>query len=124
MQLCGEALCQIDTVPIEVGSSTTAHLKPILKSLGTQFPPITVLSKKNCVMRHRMRKSHKLKVIHYAARMIKLKGYLADFPEENSSDKIGETELNEIILNIIPNGCIKQVYVQGFDYGYITLKIC
>ena len=62
--------------------------------------------------------------MHYAARMIELKGYLADFPEENSSDKIGETELNEIILNIIPNGWIKQVYVQGFDYVYITLKIC
>ena len=30
------------------------------------------------------------------------------------NDKIDEMELNEILLNIIPIICSKQVYVQGF----------
>ena len=31
-------------------------------------------------------------------------------------------ELNENLLNIMPNISIKQAYVQGFDCKYITFK--
>ena len=31
-------------------------------------------------------------------------------------------ELNEILLNIMPNSWSKQSYVQGFDCGYIAFK--
>ena len=36
-------------------------------------------------------------------------------PGAKSSDKIGEIEINEILLNSIPNIWIKLVYVKGFD---------
>ena len=33
------------------------------------------------------------------------------------------TELNEIVLNGMPNSWIKQTYVQGYHFKYIDLKI-
>ena len=47
--------------------------------------------------------------------MINLNEYLAEFPGSKASDKIGDTELNETLLNVMPNVCNKQAYVQGFD---------
>ena len=38
------------------------------------------------------------------------------------ADKIDGIELNEILLNGIPNSWYKQVYVQGFDFESISLK--
>ena len=38
------------------------------------------------------------------------------------ADKIGVTELNEILLNSMPNSWYKQAYVQGFDCEYILYK--
>ena len=38
------------------------------------------------------------------------------------ADKMGYTELNEILLNIMPNSCSKQAYVQGFYCGTIYFK--
>ena len=43
------------------------------------------------------------KVRHYAARMIELNEYLASFLGDTLSDKISVTELNKILLNIMPN---------------------
>ena len=63
-----------------------------------------------------------LKVRSYAARLIDLNEYLASFPGENLSDKIGVTELNEILLSSISNIWYKQAYVQGFDCGSISYK--
>ena len=49
-----------------------------------------------------------LKLRRSTARMIKLNEYLSEFPGANESDKFGETELNEILLNCIPNGYSRQ----------------
>ena len=38
------------------------------------------------------------------------------------ADKMGATELNENVLNSIPNIWSKQSYVQGFDCETISLK--
>ena len=38
------------------------------------------------------------------------------------TQKFGMTELNEILLNSMPNSWSKQAYVQGFDWKYITSK--
>ena len=38
------------------------------------------------------------------------------------TDKIGVNELNEIVLNSMPNICYNQAYVQDFDCESITLK--
>ena len=54
--------------------------------------------------------------------MIDLNEYLASFLGDTLDDKIGVTELNEIILNIMPNRRYKQAYVQGFDCEYISFK--
>ena len=54
------------------------------------------------------------------AHLIGLNEYFALFPVVKSTDKIGVTELNEILLNIMPNSCSKKVYVQGIDCESIT----
>ena len=69
-----------------------------------------------------MKKTHSLKVRHYAARLIDLDEYLVSFPGTTIYDKIGVTELNEIILNSMPNSWYKKSYVQGFDCTSILFK--
>ena len=44
--VCGKALRQIDTLYIEVGSTTLNNLKLIILGLGTYFSPVDKLSKK------------------------------------------------------------------------------
>ena len=56
-----------------------------------------------------------LKVRHYVARLIDLNEYLASFPGATMTDTIFVTELNEILLNSMPNIWSKQAYVQGFN---------
>ena len=67
-------------------------------------------------MRRGMKKPHSLTLRRYTASLIYLNGYLAPFPGDNFTDKIGVTKLNEILLKIMPNIWSKQVYVQGFDF--------
>ena len=64
-----------------------------------------------------------LKVRRYTARLVYLNKYLASLPEATLADKIGVTEFNEIILNIMPNRWSKQAYVQGLDLESILFKI-
>ena len=61
------------------------------------------------------RNPQKFKVIFYAYSTVELNEYLIVFPGGKGSENVGEMELNKIILNIIPNGCSKKEYVQGFD---------
>ena len=49
-----EASRQLGTFSVEVGSTTTTHLKRIILGFGTYFPPINAFSKQNCAMRHGM----------------------------------------------------------------------
>ena len=65
-------------------------------------------------MRRCMKNPLSLKVRHYSTCLIDLNEYLASFPGATMADKMGVTELNEILLNIMPNSCSKQAYVQGF----------
>ena len=80
------------------------------------------LSKQTRAMRRRMRKPCGLKVRQYADNFIDLNKYLDLFPGSTMSDKIGVTELNEILLNSMPNIWIKQAYLQWFFCGSITIK--
>ena len=54
--------------------------------------------------------------------MIDINEYISVFPGEKASNQIGETELNEIILSSMPNGCSRKSYVQGFIVGILFLK--
>ena len=69
-----------------------------------------------------MRKSLNLKVRWYAACLIDINKYLALLPRTNISEKLGGTELNEILINSVPNILSKQAYVQIFDCELITLN--
>ena len=74
-------------------------------------------------MRGGMETTRDLTVRHYAARLIDINEYLASFPGETLNDKIGVTELNEILLRSMPTRWSRQAYVQGFCYESITFKI-
>ena len=52
--------------------------------------------------------------------MIHIYAYLSALPGAQASEQIGETKLNEILLNSMSNCWIKQAYVQCFDCKYIT----
>ena len=67
-------------------------------------------------MRRRMRSPRSLKVSFYAAQLIGLNEYLDVFPGEKMSDKICMTELNEIMLNSMPNIWSEQAYVKWFYF--------
>ena len=69
---------------------------------------MNALSKQKRAMHCGMKKPHKFIVRLYASCLIVINDYLDDFLGENSSDNIGETEINKILLNIIPNGWSEQ----------------
>ena len=71
-------------------------------------PPVNLLSKQKRAMRRCMKKPRRLKVRHYAARLIDLNEYLDSFPGAAMNNKIGFTELNEILLNSMPSIWSKQ----------------
>ena len=54
--------------------------------------------------------------------LIDLNKYLTSFPGSNLTDKNDETELNDILLNSMPNRWSKQSHVQGFGFKYISFK--
>ena len=54
-------------------------------------------------MRRGMSNLHVLKVRRYAAHVIEINKYLYLFPGGISNETIGLTELNEILLNSMPN---------------------
>ena len=56
------------------------------------------------------------------ARLVDLTEYLYLFPGAKLTDKIGMMEINEVLLNIMPNSWSKQAYVQRFDCKSITFK--
>ena len=82
-----------------------------------------MLSKQKRAMCRRARKPRELKVRHYAACMIFINEYFSDLPGAKECDKIGEMDINEILLNIMPNGCSTQVYVQGFMVKLLLKKM-
>ena len=45
MMVCGEALRQFEKLSAEVGSATPEKLTSIILGLGTQFSPVSVMSK-------------------------------------------------------------------------------
>ena len=70
-----------------------------------------------------MKNPCELSLVHYAPRTIKLNEYFAALPIGKLSEKIGDTELNKILLISVPNIWSKKVYVKRFDCETITLKI-
>ena len=69
-----------------------------------------------------MKKPRSLKVRRYVARLIDLNEYLDSFLGATLFDKIDVYELNENLLNSMPNIRSKQSYVQGSDCESISFK--
>ena len=69
-----------------------------------------------------VKKTLRLKVKCYAARLIDLNEHLYYFTGATMADRIGVTELNEIVLNSKPNSWSKQAYFQGFYCKSISFK--
>ena len=61
-------------------------------------------------------KTRDLTVRRYLARLIDINEYLTSFMGDTLTDKIGVTEVNEILLNSMPSICSRQAYIQGFDF--------
>ena len=70
-----------------------------------------------------MREPLKLKVRHCAAHIIGLNDFSYAFPGAKARNKIGDTELNKIIMNTVKNVLSNKVYMQGFYCGSIFLKL-
>ena len=92
-----------------------AYLNQVILGLGTYFPPVNAFSKQKRAMLHGTRNTCELKVRRYADHIIYLNEYLDAFPVSKASDKIGDMDLNKILLNSMPNGRSNQAHVQGFD---------
>ena len=107
----GKSLRQIYTLSVEVGCTTKEHLNRIGFGFRYIVFPFNAKSNQKRTMRFGMRMPRRLKVRRYSACMIDHNGYLDTFPGAKASDKICEMELNEILLNIIPNSCSSQAYV-------------
>ena len=119
----GEVLYQFDLVSTDAkNTENLLDVDYLLKGLAWYLPPVNSLSKQKRAMRHCMKKPHILKVRRYAVRLIDLNEYLASFPGSTIADKMGVTELNEILLNSMPNSWSNQAYVQGFDRETISFK--
>ena len=101
--VCEEALHQFDTFYYEVGSDTPENLTSIILGLGTYFLPVNVLPNKKRAMPRRMSTPWGLKVRCYYAFPIDIKNYVGVLPDAKEKDKICMAELDEFLLNSIPN---------------------
>ena len=63
-----------------------------------------------------MHKPRSLIIRHFELHQDELNKYLGHFPGSNDPKKMGEVEMNEILLYRIPNGCSKQAYLQEFYF--------
>ena len=73
-------------------------------------------------MRRVMRKLLGLEVIRYAGHLVDLDDYLASFPENTLSDKIGVIELNKHFLNIMPNSLVIKRMCRSLNVNIFHLK--
>ena len=115
-------LHQFDSLSADVESTETLDVDYIIMGLAHYITPVDSLSKQKRAMRHGMKKVRSLTVRFHAARLMDLNEYLASFLGATFTDKIGVTELNEILLNSMTNSWSKQAYIQGFDCESINFK--
>ena len=93
---------EFETLLEHIGITTNIYLNQINLGIGMYLFTISALYKQDRMMHHGMRKPSELKIILYAAHMIKLNDYL-DFTGSKPNNEICETEIIYIPLNSIPN---------------------
>ena len=87
------------------------HLKFIQEGLLSYFFTINALSKQKREMRRAMHKPQDIPFKCFSTRITELNNYLPLFLRYSTTKKIPPEELNEILLNAVPNGWAKQVYL-------------
>ena len=103
----GEALRQFDSLSADMESFNPLTMKNIIKGLASCCLPVHFISKQKRTMRLGTRKPCGFKVRCYATILIDLNDYLDYLSGDKLSGKIGVTELNEILLNSMPNSWSK-----------------
>ena len=81
--VCGEALCQFDSLSTYMESANPLTVEAIILGLVFYFHPVYSLLKQNCTLRRGMKNPHGLKVMCYANHLIEPNEYLALFPGKN-----------------------------------------
>ena len=113
MVIRGEALIRFDELARNNNGITCAHLEHIMEGLLGYFSPINALSKQKRVMCRAIYKPRDLPFKSFTAQLKELNYYLPLFPISINSNNMAPKELNNILLHTIPNGCLKQSYLQG-----------
>ena len=101
--LSGQALREFSELQSKYIGTTNNHLKLIQEGLLECLFPINAISKKKRTMRRVMRKPQSMTFKHFASRLTKINNFLPIFPVSDTSKKMEMGELNEIILNAVPN---------------------
>ena len=117
-------MCQFESLSADVEIIETLYVDYIIRGLAHYATPCEFSVKTEARNAPWNEKPGIITVICYATGLTDLNEYLSSFPGATLTDKIGVTELNEIILNGMPTSCYIQAYVQGFYCESITLKIC
>ena len=99
----GKALCQLYLFSSDVENTETPNMDYYIKDLALYLPPTNQLYKKARNAPRIEEKTRSLKVRRYAARLVDLDEHLNFFLGVTLSVKMYVTELNDIILNSMPN---------------------
>ena len=93
-----------------------SHLNPVILCLGTYFLPFNVFS--NNKKRNELQNQEASQIESQMLRLFSdgINEQLAEFQVAKASYNIGSMELNEMIMNSIPNRRSNQVHAQGFDF--------
>ena len=79
MLFCGEALCQFDSLSVDMESTETLTVEYIIKGLTLYPPPVIFLSKQKLVMRRGIKNLRGLKLRSYVKFLIDLNEYFSFF---------------------------------------------
>ena len=77
---------------------------------------MNALSKQKRTMRRAMRKPRELPFKRFAAHLTELNNHPSLFPRSSASKKMPPEELNDILLQAVADGWVKQAYLQGLDF--------
>ena len=90
-------------------------MKYITEVLLRYSPPINSLSKKKRAMHRAMSTPQSLLFNSFAARLTEIKKYLF-FPVSIEANNMPPEELNYILLHAVPDGWVKQSYLQEWNF--------
>ena len=101
---------------------TNNHLKHITEGLLEYTPPMNAVSKNKHAMRHTIRKPLYMPFENFFTRLIEVNNFLSLFPGLDASNMMPTENLKKILLHVVPNECLNQYYLQGWDFETKTFE--